>query len=40
MEKKKLQTMSIVSLILSVLPFTTLIPVFLKIVLSDGMRTA
>lgn len=39
MEKKKLQTMSIVALIISVIPFVTLIPAFLKIVLPDGLRT-
>lgn len=39
MEKKKLQNISIVALIISVLPFATLIPVFLKIALPDGLRT-
>lgn len=39
MGKKKLQSMSIVSFIISVLPFATLIPVFLKITLPDGVRT-
>lgn len=39
MEKKKLQNISIAALMISLLPFVTLIPVFLKIVLSDGLRT-
>ena len=39
MEKKKLQNISIAALIISVLPFATLIPVFLQIVLPDGLRT-
>lgn len=39
MEKKKLQNVSIVALMISVLPFATLIPVFLQIVLSDDVRT-
>jgi len=39
MEKKKLQTMSMIALVISVIPFATLIPVFLKIVLPDGLRT-
>ena len=39
MEKKKLQNISIAALIISVQPFTTLIPVFLQIVLPDGLRT-
>ncbi len=39
MEKKKLQTISIIAFIISVIPFVTLIPVFLKIVLPDGLRT-
>ena len=39
MEKKKLQKISIAALIISVLPFATLIPVFLQIVLPDGLRT-
>lgn len=40
MENKKLKTLSIVALIASVLPMATLIPVFLKITLGDGVRTA
>ena len=40
MEKKKLQNISMVALIISMLPFATLIPVFLQIVLPDGLRTA
>lgn len=39
MEKKKLQTISIAALMISMLPFATLIPVFLQIVLPDGLRT-
>ena len=39
MEKKKLQNISIVALIISLLPFVTLIPVCLQIVLPDGLRT-
>lgn len=39
MEKKKLQNISIAALIISALPFATLIPVFLQIVLPDGLRT-
>ena len=39
MEKKKLQNISIAALIISVLPFATLIFVFLQIVLPDGLRT-
>lgn len=36
---KKLQKLSLAALIISVLPTTTLIPVFLKITLPDGART-
>lgn len=36
---KKMKTLSIVALIVSVLPVATLIPVFLKITLSDGVRS-
>ncbi len=39
MEKKKLQNISIAALIISLLPFVTLIPVCLQIVLPDGLRT-
>lgn len=39
MENKKLKSLSMVALIVSLLPTATLIPVFLKIVLSDGVRT-
>lgn len=39
MEKKKLQNISIAALMISLLPFVTLIPVFLQIVLSDRLRT-
>lgn len=38
MENKKLKTLSMAALIVSVLPAATLIPVFLKITLSDGVR--
>ena len=40
METKKLISLSRVSLIISVLPLATLIPVFLKITLSEGISTA
>ncbi len=40
MENKKLKTLSMVSLIISVLPLVTLIPVFLKISLPKGISTA
>lgn len=40
MERKKMKTLSIAALIVSILPVATLIPVFLKITLSDGVRTA
>ena len=40
MEKKKLQTVSMIASVISMAPFATLIPVFLKIVLPDGLRTA
>lgn len=40
MENKKLKTLSMVSLIISVLPLATLIPVFLKISLPEGVSTA
>ena len=39
MEKKKLQNISIIALIISILPFATLIPAFLQIILPDGIRT-
>ncbi len=39
MENKKLKTLSIVALIVSVLPLATLVPVFLKITLSEGVST-
>lgn len=38
MEKKKLQTLSKIAFVISVAPFAALIPVFLKIVLPDGLR--
>ena len=40
MENKKMKTLSMAALIVSILPLATLIPVFLKITLSDGVRTA
>lgn len=39
MQSKKLKTISLVSLIISVIPAATLIPVFLKITLPEGIRT-
>lgn len=39
MEKKKLQSISIAALIVSILPLTTLIPSFLHLSLADGIRT-
>lgn len=39
MEKKKLQSISIAVLIVSILPLTTLIPSFLHLSLADGVRT-
>ena len=39
MENKKLKSLSLVSLIISVIPVLTLIPVFLKITLPDGVST-
>ena len=36
---KKLQKLSLAALIVSLLPLTTLVPVFLKITLPDGVRT-
>lgn len=38
MENKKLQKVSVASLIVSVLPLATFIPVLLKITLPDGVR--
>ena len=35
---KKLQTLSLAALIVSLLPLATLVPVFLKITLPDGVR--
>ena len=40
MEKKKLKTLSSIALVVSVLPLATLIPVFLRITLSEGIGTA
>lgn len=40
MESKKLRTLSLASLIVSIIPVATIIPVFLKITLSEGVRTA
>ena len=39
MEKKKLQSISIAALVVSILPLAALIPSFLHISLSDGIRT-
>lgn len=39
MEKKKLHSLSLAALIVSVLPLATLIPVALKITMADGLRT-
>lgn len=39
MEQKKLKNMSIAALMISLLPLVTLVPVFLQIVLPDGLRT-
>lgn len=39
MENKKLKTLSMVALIVSILPLATFVPAFLKITLSDGVRT-
>ena len=39
MEKKKLQSISIAALIVSILPLAALIPSFLHLSLSDGIRT-
>ena len=36
--KKKLQKLSLAALIVSLLPLATLVPVFLKITLPDGVR--
>lgn len=38
MEKKKLQSISIAALIVSILPLATLIPSFLHLSLADGIR--
>ena len=37
--EEKLQNISIIALIISILPFATLIPAFLQIILPDGIRT-
>ena len=39
MENKKLKTLSIAALIVSVLPLATLVPVFLKLALPEGVNT-
>lgn len=39
MENRKLKPLSVAALIVSVLPLATLIPSFLKITLSDGVRS-
>ena len=40
MEKKKLQSVSIAALIVSILPLAALAPSLLHLSLSDGVRTA
>lgn len=40
MENKKLKTLSIAALVISVLPLTTLVPVFLKLTLPERVNTA
>ena len=40
MENKKLKKLSIAALIVSVLPLTTLVPVFLKLTLPESVNTA
>lgn len=40
MEKKKLQSVSIAALIVSILPLAALAPLLLHLSLSDGARTA
>ena len=39
MENKKLKPLSVAALVISVLPLATLIPSFLEITLSDGVRS-
>lgn len=39
MENKKLKTLSLASLIISIIPAATLIPVFLKLTLPEGVNT-
>lgn len=39
MENKKLKPLSLVSLMISIIPVATLIPVFLKITLPEGVST-
>lgn len=39
MEKKKLQSISIAALIVSILPLAALVPSFLHLSLADGIRT-
>ena len=39
MENKKMKPLSVAALVVSVLPLATLIPSFLKITLSDGVRS-
>ena len=40
MRNKRLQTLSAVALIVSILPLTTLIPVFLQLTLPEGVNSA
>ena len=39
MENKKRKTLSMAALIVSILPAATLVPVFLKIILPEGVNT-
>lgn len=39
MENKKMKNLSIAALVISILPLATLVPTFLKITLSDGVRS-
>ena len=39
MENKKMRNLSMAALVISILPLATLVPTFLKITLSDGVRS-
>lgn len=39
MENKKKKSLSVIALVISILPLATLLPTFLKITLSDGVRS-